>query len=172
MGGADKSALVVGGRTLLERALDATAHATKVVVVGPRRVTPGPAVWTQEQPAGGGPVAAIAAGLELTSSELVAVVAVDLPYLVPDDLSALAGRATGRDGAILVDGEGRDQPLAGVYRAAILRRALHALGTPQDASMRALVDPLDLARLVDARAARDCDTPADLEVARADLKGR
>jgi molybdopterin-guanine dinucleotide biosynthesis protein A len=64
LGGVDKADLVVGGQTLLERALAATAGANRTVVVGPRRPTSRPVTWAREHPPGGGPVAALAAGLE------------------------------------------------------------------------------------------------------------
>src|SRR5690606_32944159 len=65
MGGADKPGLRVGDRTLLERAADAVrAHApeARVVVVGPERDSPR-ALYTREDPPGGGPVPALGAGL-------------------------------------------------------------------------------------------------------------
>jgi molybdopterin-guanine dinucleotide biosynthesis protein A len=172
LGGIDKGALVVGGRTLLQRALAATARAASTIVVGPRHLTERQVRWTREEPPGGGPVAALAAGLELTSSEIVAVLAVDLPQIEAADVAALEIAAGGRDGAIFVDDHGRDQPLAGVYRADALRSALDRLGSPAGASMRAVVARLDLARLVNDRAAQDCDTPEDLEAARSLVEGR
>src|SRR5262245_36081754 len=56
--GVDKAALPVDGVPMLDRVLLATAAASSTVVVGPRRETVRPVEWTQEQPAGGGPVAA------------------------------------------------------------------------------------------------------------------
>src|SRR5918999_830715 len=101
LGGIDKAAVVIDGSTMLDRVLDATREASTTVVVGPHHPTQRVVSWTRESPAGGGPVAGLAAGLALTSAEFVAVVAVDLPHLGPDDLAALAGAANDRDGAIL-----------------------------------------------------------------------
>ncbi|MEE4545309.1 NTP transferase domain-containing protein [Streptomyces sp. V4-01] len=63
LGGADKPALPVGGRMLLDRVLAACPGARATVVVGPRRPTSRPVRWTREDPAGGGPLPALAAGL-------------------------------------------------------------------------------------------------------------
>ncbi|BBA98779.1 putative molybdopterin-guanine dinucleotide biosynthesis protein [Actinacidiphila reveromycinica] len=63
LGGTDKPALTVGGRQLLDRVLAACAAAGETVVVGPRRPTARPVRWAREEPPGGGPVPALAAGL-------------------------------------------------------------------------------------------------------------
>ena len=62
LGGRDKPALLVGGRTLLDRALDAVSG-VPVVVVGPPRALPAGVFRVAEDPPGGGPAAAVAAGL-------------------------------------------------------------------------------------------------------------
>lgn len=67
LGGADKPSLEIGGRTLLEAALDACAAAGRTVVVGPARpVTRArdrELLWAREEPVGAGPAAALAAGI-------------------------------------------------------------------------------------------------------------
>jgi molybdopterin-guanine dinucleotide biosynthesis protein A len=171
LGRVDKAALMVGSRTLLQRALDATAAATTTVVVGPRRETDRPVTWAREEPPGTGPVAAIAAGLAWTNAELVAVWAVDLPALHRGDVDTLTAAVGARDGAIFVDRYGRDQPLAGVYRARSLRAAIELLDATDGVPVHALIRDLDLARLVEERAADDCDTYEDLEAARARAEG-
>ncbi|MCM2388887.1 DUF6457 domain-containing protein [Streptomyces albipurpureus] len=69
LGGADKPGLSVGGRTLLDRVLAACRDARRTVVVGGRRATERPVVWAQESPPGGGPVAALDAGLRQLARE-------------------------------------------------------------------------------------------------------
>jgi molybdopterin-guanine dinucleotide biosynthesis protein A len=162
LGGRDKAALVVGGRSFLELVVDAVGGADRIVVVGVRRPIEKEVVWVREEPLGGGPVAALEAGLRSVSARLVAVVAVDLPYLEASHIAALEDAAAGHDGAIFVDEHGRDQPLAGVYETATLRIALAGLPSVAGASMRDVVRELDLARAVDTRATRDCDTPEDV----------
>ncbi|SOD63215.1 molybdenum cofactor guanylyltransferase [Streptomyces zhaozhouensis] len=172
LGGADKPAVRVGGRTLLDRVLaGCPAGGPDPVVVGPRRRTARPVRWTREEPPGGGPLPALAAGLALTERPLVAVLAADLPFLdaatVPRLAAALPPDA---DGALLVDPGGRDQPLTGVYRAAALRAALAALGEAPAAlagrPLRAALGGLRLRRLP-GPPALDCDTWPDIAVARA-----
>ncbi|GAA2263197.1 hypothetical protein GCM10010430_54610 [Kitasatospora cystarginea] len=170
LGGVDKPALQVGGRTLLDRVLAACAGAGSTVVVGPPRDTVRDGVtWTREQPPGGGPVAAVAAGLGRITAERVLLLAADLPFLDPPTvrrlLAALEG--SGCEGALLVDAEGRDQPLAAAYRTAALRRTLAGLGDPDGLPLRRLLAPLDLVRLADRRgASHDCDTWEELARAR------
>ena len=117
-------AIPLGGRDLLDRVLDAVPDADRVVVVGPSRPLPRPVAWRREDPPGGGPVAAIAAGLPATSAPLVAVLAGDL-FLTASAVCALrAAVGPDDDGALLVDADGRAQLLAGVWRSAALRLSL------------------------------------------------
>jgi molybdopterin-guanine dinucleotide biosynthesis protein A len=171
-GGADKVLLPVAGRTMLERVIDAAAAARTVVVVGPARSLPADAPvvrWTQERPAGSGPLAAVAAGLDLCASPTVIVLAGDMPLVdasVVRQLVRAVGEHSDVDGAVLVDAEGRRQPLAGAYARESLRRALATIGDPRDRPIRLLLNALVLATVPDPRAALDCDTPENL--ARAD----
>ncbi|MEU4441221.1 molybdenum cofactor guanylyltransferase [Micromonospora chalcea] len=83
MGGVDKPARPVGGRPMLHRVLAAVADADQRIVVGPSDPVPGGVRTTREEPPGGGPVAAIAAGLALLDpgTTTVALLAADLPLL-------------------------------------------------------------------------------------------
>lgn len=155
---------------MLGRVLDAVGGASPRVVVGPARPdVPDDVVQVREHPPGGGPVAAIAAGLEaIGRAELVAVLAADLPFLTRAEVDLLrAALAAGdRDGVVFVDAAGREQWLCGVYRAAALRRAVAALDPPAGRPMRLLVAGLRLATL-DRPATGgpppwyDCDTEED-----------
>ncbi|SCK23482.1 molybdenum cofactor guanylyltransferase [Streptomyces sp. WMMB 714] len=89
LGGADKPAVTVGGRPLLDRVLSACADATATVVVGPRRPTPRPVTWVREEPPGGGPLAALDAGLRHTTEPLVLVLSADLPFLREETVRTL-----------------------------------------------------------------------------------
>ncbi|MFJ4329492.1 NTP transferase domain-containing protein [Streptomyces sp. NPDC088935] len=182
LGGVDKPGLRVGGRALLDRVLAACAGAGTTVVVAEPRPTARPVTWTREDPPGGGPLAALAAGLRHTAAEHVVVVSADLPFLagptVGQLLSALA--ASDADGALLTDADGRDQPLVAAYRAPALRRELAALardraardGRPDLAGLplRRLTGALRLTRVPDAVASFDCDTWDDLATARARIR--
>ncbi|MFB0625867.1 NTP transferase domain-containing protein [Streptomyces sp. AB3(2024)] len=178
LGGADKPALPVGGRSLLDRVLAACADATATVVVGTRRPTARPVRWALEDPPGGGPVAALDAGLRATTAELVLVLSADLPFLDRDTVRALlaAASADPGDGALLRDPEGRDQPLVAAYRAEPLRREAALLaaehGRLGGLPLRVLTAELRLATVTAAEplASFDCDTWEDLAAARARIR--
>jgi molybdopterin-guanine dinucleotide biosynthesis protein A len=177
LGGRDKPGLPVGGRPMLGRVLDAVAVAAPRIVVGPQRPgLPRDVILAREDPPGGGPVAAVAAGLAAlpgAAPGFVAVLAADLPFLTRDDLAALHRAAAhgDHDGAVLVDEGGRQQWLCGVWRTAALRRRLAEVGAPAGQPMRALVRGLRPAEVRPAEVRRDeeagpppwydCDTEDD-----------
>ncbi|KEF07985.1 MULTISPECIES: NTP transferase domain-containing protein [Streptomyces] len=173
LGGVDKPGLTVGGRSLLDRVLDACPDAATAVVVGPPRPTARPVVHTREEPPGGGPLAALDAGLRHTTAPVVLVLSADLPFLTGATVRALRAAAEGADAALLRDAEGKDQPLVAAYRAEPLRRALAAVraerGTLAGQPLRALLAHLTPRRVPDptATASFDCDTWEDIEAARA-----
>lgn len=179
LGGADKPAVRVGGRTLLDRVLTACEGARSTVVVGARRPTGRPVVWAREEPPGGGPLAALDAGVRHCEAETVLVLSADLPFLdaatVRRLLAALAAGAEGAEGALLSDAGGRDQPLVGAYRAEPLRREIALLATEHGSlsglPLRLLTRELDLARVAaDSLASFDCDTWEDISTARARIR--
>lgn len=159
LGGVDKAVIRVAEKTLLERALDAVAGASRCVVVGPPRPLPPDVVGVLEEPPGGGPVAAIAAGLAEVVEPLVVVLACDMPLLSRGDVERLAS-CTGRsDGVLLIDERGHRQPLAAVYRTDSLRAAITSLDTTRDTAMRSLIADLMLVELsADPDVTLDCDT--------------
>ncbi|MFD9304638.1 NTP transferase domain-containing protein [Streptomyces sp. NPDC060048] len=175
LGGADKPGLRVGGRPLLDRVLDACADAATTVVVGGRRPTARPVRWAREEPPGGGPLAALDAGLRHTTAERVLVLSADLPFLDARTVHRLLD-APGADGALLRDPDGRDQPLVAAYRAEPLRREIALLATEHGSvtglSLRAVTAELELAHVTAAAplASFDCDTWDDLAVARARIR--
>ncbi|MFF1837083.1 NTP transferase domain-containing protein [Streptomyces sp. NPDC058231] len=177
LGGADKPAVRVGGRSLLDRVLAACADAAVTVVVGGRRPTTRAVTWTREEPQGGGPLAALGAGVRHTTAERVLVLSADLPFLGGSTVEMLLA-ASGHgdlDGALCVDADGRDQPLVAVYRAEPLRRELALLaaehGSLAGMPLRLLAQALDLARVAgDPLASFDCDTWEDIAAARARIR--
>jgi molybdopterin-guanine dinucleotide biosynthesis protein A len=171
LGGADKPGLLVGGAPLLTRVLDAVADADPMVVVGPPHLgalLPVGARLTCEEPPGGGPAVAAAAGWSLiTGTDVVALLAADLPFLTPAVLAELRARrmAADADGAVLVDPDDRPQWMAGVWRFSSLADRL-ARAQPGD-SLRATVSGLSIVTLgVTGREWFDCDTFEDLTTAR------
>ncbi|MCQ8773696.1 NTP transferase domain-containing protein [Streptomyces telluris] len=178
LGGADKPTLRVGGRTLLDRVLEACADAEETVVVGPRRPTARPVRWAREEPPGGGPLAGLAAGLRQTASATTLVLSADLPFLRAETVRALlAAAATGGpyvEGVLLTDFDGRDQPLVAAYRTEPLRRELALLATEHGGlaglPLRLLTDELTLGRFAHPTASFDCDTWEDVATARARIR--
>ncbi|WP_406477892.1 DUF6457 domain-containing protein [Streptomyces platensis] len=188
LGGADKPALSVGGRPLLDRVLAACPDAATTVLVGPARPTTRAVVHALEDPPGGGPLAALDAGLRHTTAPTVLVLSADLPFLTAATVRALlaamrttvaagpGGTPAPPDGAMLRDAAGRDQPLVAAYRAEPLRRALARIraahGSLAGLPLRALLAELVLERVPDptATASFDCDTWEDISAARARIR--
>ncbi|HZC27234.1 MAG TPA: NTP transferase domain-containing protein [Actinopolymorphaceae bacterium] len=163
--GADKVMFAVAGTPMLARVLSAVAGARTTVVVGPERSLAESAGrhvrWTREQPAGSGPLAALAAGLGTGTAPVVVVLAGDMPMVDTAVVAALVEAAAHDDvdGAVLVDGEGRRQPLAAAYVRERLQAAMAAIGDPRDRPMGLLLSSMRLGTVPDPRAALDCDTP-------------
>ncbi|NIH80564.1 molybdopterin-guanine dinucleotide biosynthesis protein A [Amycolatopsis viridis] len=161
MSGVDKAMLVVGGTPLLHRVLAAVAGADPVVVVGPERAGTSGVLWTREEPPGGGPVAALAAGLRHVGSPRVAVLAGDLAGITASTVDRLAAAVGQADGAVLTE-SGHRQWLIGVWRSASLRAALPA--QPHGAALRRVLAGLTIADVpaIPGESA-DVDTPGDLD---------
>ena len=171
LGGVDKAAIDIGGSTLLDRALAAVNQADRIVVVGPTRPLSDGVVATQEQPPGGGPVAAVAAGLVAMSEfgdnqpEIVVVLACDMPFVDAGAVERLVDAARSRrgDGAAFVDADGRRQHLAAAYRTIALRTALDEIGDVDGAAMRHVAQRLTMVEIeADPEITLDTDTWSDV----------
>mgnify|MGYP001302936654 CR=1 FL=1 len=173
LGGVDKGALVVGGRSLLDTALEACRGSRRTVVVGP--VPAGKdVVTTRESPAYGGPAAAVVAGLQALravcdeagepAAPLTLLLACDLPGAeagVPLLLAGLRQDPEG-DGWCLAEADGRLQWLFAIYRTAALEEAAAELGEARDVSMGRLLRPLRLRGIpAPESVTADVDTPED-----------
>ncbi len=167
MGGVDKASIEVDGVTLLERVLAALADVADVVVVGDEVPTSRPVTFTREDPPGGGPAAALLAGLRAfpRPPERVVVLAGDLARVTTVTVARLGSAAddTATDGAVLVDPDGRAQYLCASYRTAALLEAAPAYGEEHGLPMHRLLAQL---RLTEVAAvgdeAVDVDTWEDL----------
>lgn len=158
LGDSDKRKLQIDGMSLLRRSIHAVQQAgvRSVIVVGDEAMDG--VVTVREEPAFGGPVAAIAAGMGALAAapDAVLVLACDMPS-IDRALPALLDGFRG-DGAIAFD-RGRRQQLAIVVDPGALTAALGHLPSVTDASMRALLGPLDLAEVpVPDGATDDIDT--------------
>lgn len=105
LGGVRKSSLVLDGVSLLDRSLRAVSGASHIVVVGD--VVPTnmevQVRFTREEPAYGGPVAGLFAGLAALPilEEAAVVVAVDMPQVTADTVARLLAGLPGADASVL-----------------------------------------------------------------------
>lgn len=159
-----------------------------IVVVGPRHELITPVHWTREEPPGAGPVAGLQAGLacldaarldaagradradRVATPKLVLILGGDMPFVglgLAELLAAATETQAPRPDAVIgQDTGGRDQYLLAVWRTTALRAALSSAAP--NASLRSLYRGVAVLRrtLPDA-ATLDCDTPQELERARA-----
>lgn len=179
--GAHKPALEVGGAPIVARVVDA-ARPRRTIVVGMSDGVPSGIPVIREDPPLGGPVAALAAGLEAlapgpyaaepasAAPDVVLVLGGDLPFVTGRHLERLVAalRADpGATAAVTVGRGGRFNWLCAAWRVTALRERLAALGDPRHRSMRSLVGEARLTTIPDVHdLACDVDTPADLEAAR------
>lgn len=165
--GGDKTRADLAGSPVLDHVLDGLPSDWAVICVGEPRPTRRPAAWCRESPPGGGPVAAIAAGLAHVERPLVVVLGGDMPYAAGPAPSLASRLAASPDVEAVLgrDGDGRLQPLLAAYRTAALRDALP--DSPAGTPMMRLLDALrTLVVTLPEGAALDVDTTADLESAR------
>jgi molybdopterin-guanine dinucleotide biosynthesis protein A len=167
LGGESKAGLLVDGRSLLARSLDAAEGAQRIVVVGPSQPLPVGVLSAREEPAFSGPAAAIAAGMgalpAASASDFVLVLACDMPGSAAAVRALRAAGAPRADGAIAIDADSRPQHLAGLYRSASLSAAIERRGGElANLSVRALLGELELTPTpVPAGSTDDVDTWAD-----------
>ena len=169
LGGVDKPSLQVGGTSLLDLCLAAVADASRIVVVGPNRALPPEVVQVREQPPGSGPASALQAALPLLHAGVVVVLAADLPGITGAVVAALREAAVGHDGSLLVDDDGRDQPLTAAWSTGALRSALAGRDLAHR-PLRPALSGLDAVRVpagdLGLPGWTDCDTADDLARAR------
>lgn len=148
--GVDKRLIDVGGRSLLELALDAVGGLADDVVVATREgdeaapqiaARAGARVCVDRRPRSG-PMGGLEAGLAAAAHEVVLVIASDMPFVSPAVLELLAAEARARPGAaaVVLEGDGGPEPLLGAYR----RSAVGAATALLDAGERRMSTLLDL----------------------------
>lgn len=168
--GADKSQAILGHQQLIHHILAGIPKEFEIIIVGADPLfTPASYRCVQESPAGGGPVAGIAAALELCESEIVGVLATDMPFAGAHMIHLLSAMTSYDDAIMFVDSKGFKQPLAALYRREALENALSTIGNPHGASMRTLISHLKIHEVQMSpeieKAMIDIDTPHDLMVA-------
>jgi molybdopterin-guanine dinucleotide biosynthesis protein A len=127
--GKDKAFLIMGGQTLLRRALAlARTVAREVRIVGSREKFESFGSVVEDVFTDCGPLAGIHAALRATTSDLNLVLAVDLPFLTPEFLSYVVEAAKQSKSPATVALTGSNwQSLCGVYRKEFADVAENAL---------------------------------------------
>ena len=129
--GTDKAFVILDGRTLLARALDLARSVTSDVrIVGHAAKFAPFAPVVEDIFPGCGPLGGIHAALRISSTDLNAILAVDVPFVPPALFQSLIKRS--RDAAATVtvaQSGGRLQPLCAVYRREFADVAEQALRT-------------------------------------------
>ena len=163
--GADKSNISVGRATTAQHIVGSIPAQVPIIVVGPAPDHLDRVVRiTRESPPGGGPAAGVAAGLEHVHTDLVAVLATDMPFAAPVLADLMSAFTPEFDGVIALDESGREQYLCAVYRAQSLRSVL--AGDTHNMAMYAALSDLRLHRIAAGERLIDIDTQGDLQRAR------
>lgn len=168
--GRDKSQAKIAGKSLIALILESIPSEFKIVIVGQDpKIESSLYQCVHEEPIGGGPVAGFKAGLDASESELVALIATDMPFASGLVLHLINSIRVHDDAVMYVDAKGFKQPLAAVYRSKSVKRALADMGQLDGKSMRELVSHLmvheiEMSHEI-AQALMDIDTAADLEQA-------
>ena len=122
--GTEKAALVLEGRSMLQRAVDAVAQvAGEVVLVGapgrplPEVTTTAPLRRVDDAVEGEGPLAGIAAGLAAIVAPVAIVVGCDMPWLQPQLLEVLLARVEAGARLVVPLHGGRPEGLCSAWRA-------------------------------------------------------
>jgi molybdopterin-guanine dinucleotide biosynthesis protein A len=165
--GTDKLALRdAQGRSLLEVTVAGVAAvADPVIIVGPERDLETDVVWIREDPPGGGPCAALMAGLACLPDDVthVAVLAGDAPA-GGAAVAALRQVIDDAGAAVVTDDSGREQPMTAVYAVPALKAAIATYGDGRDMPIRQVLDdlrPQTVVAIIDQwSASSDIDYPA------------
>lgn len=160
LAGRDKTRESLAGTTIMDHLLDALPSGWAVVCVGEERSTTRSVGWCRESPAGGGPVAGIAAGLdylERLHAPICLVIGGDMPFAASavQRLVAALDAGAGLDAVLAADQSGRPQPLLAAYRCESLRAALPR--EPGGARLMTVVDSLTTGTVA-------CEAPITLDV--------
>jgi len=170
--GQDKASTVINGSTMLDRVLRDIPEEASIVIVGdaPKNLKR-KVIITREEPAGAGPLAALAAGLIHVVTSNFLLLATDMPFvgdLGTRLLEILEDSPIQIDAVVPIDESGKTQPLCAAYRTATVRGALARIGNYTNGSMKQLTAELQI-RNYDQQnlwELSDVDTVENLEKAR------
>jgi molybdopterin-guanine dinucleotide biosynthesis protein A len=172
--GQDKAALVLDGKTLLDRVTATMQRVFFKVVVSVRQLRAGvnvPQVCDEVEESG--PLAGLIAGLAQADTPWVFAVACDMPFVTEAVVLHLASCRGGHQAVVPMVG-GYPQPLAAFYATGTLA-AMRVSLAAGDRSLRGVLEKLDV-RYVSEAELRECDpqlrsffdldTPQDFQAAK------
>jgi molybdopterin-guanine dinucleotide biosynthesis protein A len=175
--GSDKASLLLGEQTLLQRVIATMRKVFPSVIISVRQPRPDvdlPQVCDEPtgdgMPAGGGPLAGVAASLAHVNTPWAFVVACDMPFIVPA-MVELLGKYRGQYQAVVPVVQGHPQTLAAFYAGSCLDTIRAHIEDGGKNSLRAVLEQLQV-RYVDEtellkadpalRSFFDLDTPQDV----------
>lgn len=151
-GDRDKTLATLEGRPLVAHAIEPLQSIVDRVVVSCRREQIDafeeslPEVDYRPDPTPDkGPLAGLAAALDVIDTDLVALTTADRPCIPSELYRFLFDSLSGEGVVILTDGI--DQPAPGVFEATALQSAVCARRTDGERRLRSILEPLDLTRI-------------------------
>lgn len=175
--GRDKAGVVFGGRTLLSRVAETLAEVADRVLVVARADqavdAPSGTELVRDAIAGAGPLAGLDAALRASGSDVLIVVAVDMPLVRRDVLELLidAAQADPAADAVMLVSEHGVEPLHAVYRSSATSVIASRLGRGAFRLLD-LIDDLDVVLIPPERwraldpdgvSTTNVNTPEDLQ---------
>lgn len=143
--GGDKPARVLGDRSLLDHAIDYVrrlGHEPLVSVGSDRVDVPSGIEIVHDAPQFAGPVAGLAAGLEVADergADALAIIPVDMPFLPDELIERLGQELRHREaGCAMAQCGAQDFPVCSIWRIDRLREVLDAGGPAGNLSLKSL----------------------------------
>ena len=172
--GRDKAFVTLGGKTLLDRAVDRWKGWSKTLFLSVggedrERLAPVDAVPVFDRYPGFGPMGGLHGGLLVCETDYLLLCAVDTPFLTAEYAEKLAA-SIGTADACVYTLDGWPQPLFGLYRTTCLSVAQLLLEQGEGRMMR-LLDAVETVRIPAENAAdfRNLNTPEELAAAEQDF---
>ncbi|NLT39417.1 MAG: molybdenum cofactor guanylyltransferase [Clostridiales bacterium] len=140
--GHDKSGMKIGGKPMLQRAVDALRENFSPVFISVRSLpanVPEGTVALADLVPGCGPISGLHAALSATDSGAVFLCAVDLPFIRPDAARYLCSRIGDFDACVIRRENGYTEPLFAVYKKSCLTAATSMIEN-HEYRMSALLD--------------------------------
>lgn len=172
LGGVDKRALVVDGRTIFERQVEALGPCVAEIIVSSPRLVPGYRTVVDAVP-DVGPLAGIAAGLAAATTPWLLIIAGDMPHVHRAFIDLVVSRGDAESDAVGIRIGSLIEPLCTMLRVAvwrpivtdrIARRRLKASSLLTDEDLRVRWIEEDEVRVIDPmlRALHNVNAPGDL----------